>query len=268
MGKIALITDIHANLEALEAVLDDIQKHDVSDIVSLGDNVGYGPNPFEVLQILDKLQIFSLEGNHDLAVINPASFNEANPTAINALKWTRTQLKKSVKKDKQGRKIYSSYFGTPSFCVLPDEPRVVLVHGSPGSEYSRFDYLLKPEDLLMPAMYMQEQGWKICFFGHTHYQVLWEIDEAGVSYIDYQIDDPIEFTESEIEDITLLINPGSVGQPRDEDPNAAYLIYEKKPNSHVFTFKRIPYKIKKTVKKIYEISSLDDRLGDRLLIGR
>ena len=267
MGRIAMISDIHANLEALQAVLADIDIHEISDIISLGDNVGYGPNPVEVLQHLYERQVLSLEGNHDLAVVNPKSFADATDLAIDAIEWTRRQLCEVVKTDEDFQNILACYFATPASYVLPESSKVLLVHGSPGDNKSRFDYLLSPEDFLRPAVYMKKKGFNICFFGHTHKQIFWEIDNKGVSLIDFTWNEPIEFHEKSILNSHLFINPGSVGQPRDNNPDAAYMIYEFSEQKHIFTFKRVSYNIMATVKKIYSVDLLDNALGDRLKVG-
>ena len=265
--KIAFVADIHANLEALESVLEDIEKNEISDIISLGDNIGYGPNPVEVLQKLHSMDIFSLEGNHDFAVVDPKSFADATDLAIEALEWTRFQLWEAVKKDENFQDVLQNYLGTQACCTLQEDPRVILVHGRPGPEKNRFDYLLQPEDMLKPAHFMQKKGLKVCLFGHTHRQVLWEVDTSGVSLIEIEPNEPVVFTEEEIEFSELILNPGSVGQPRDRNPDSAYMVYEQKDNQHIFTFKRVAYNIEKTREKIYAIEHLDKRLGDRLIIG-
>lgn len=265
--KIALLADIHANLEALDAVLEDIKKNEITDILSLGDNVGYGPDPVEVLQKLHALEIFSLEGNHDFAVVNPKSFADATDLAMEALEWTRFQLWEAVKKDENFQDVLQNYLGSQSCCTLQDDARIILVHGRPGPEKTRFDYLLQPEDMLKPASFMQKKGLKICFFGHTHRQVLWEVDPSGVSLVEFETDQPVVFTEEEMQSSQLMINPGSVGQPRDRNPDSGYMIYETREDQHIFTFKRVVYDIEKTREKIYSVEHLDKRLGDRLLIG-
>lgn len=265
--KIAIITDIHANLEALNAVLADIDRQNIDDIISLGDNVGYGPNPVEVLERLHEKNIPSIEGNHDLAVVDPKTFASFTDLAYDALEWTRLQLQQALQKNRNFENILARYLGTPVSYILPEDSQIILVHGSPGPKDYRFDYLVAPQHILAPAKYMRDQDLKICFYGHTHCQVLWEFDRQGVSLIEFEIDDPVVFTEKELNHACLLVNPGSVGQPRDRNPDAAYLIYERKKDTHTLTFKRIPYDIQKTVKKIYAIKTLDKLLGDRLLKG-
>ena len=262
-----MITDLHANLEATEAVLGDIEKYEISDIISLGDNVGYGPNPVEVLLRLYEKDVVTLEGNHDLAVVNPKSFAEATDLALEALEWTRLQLMESLKRDPDFEELLESYLGTPNMIVLPNDERIILVHGAPGDPPQYFNYLLKPEDLLAASKYMRQQGHSLCFFGHTHCQVLWEVDSTGISLIDFIIDEPITYTEEELSQVQIYINPGSVGQPRDQNPDAAYVIYEANEDHHTFTFKRVSYEVEKTRQKIHAVPALDNRLGDRLVAG-
>lgn len=268
MFKIALITDVHANLEALKAVLSDIDRHKIADIISLGDNVGYGAEPVEVLTALHERDVFTIEGNHELAVVDPLEFSELADVASEALEWTRGQLWKKAKKEVDFETILGRYLDTPAFIILPDAPQVILVHGCPGNGRSRFNYLLDPQDLIEPSQYMKKRHLKICVFGHTHRQILWEVDNAGVSEIKFTSGEPVSFTDRELDGCCLFVNPGSVGQPRDQNPHAAYVIYEKKKNRHIFTFQRVPYNVKKTVNKIYAVRELDNSLGDRLTIGK
>ncbi len=265
--KIAFITDIHANLEALDSVLSDIDKNEVSNIISLGDNVGYGPDPVKVLERLYERDIDSLLGNHDEAVIEPSLFDDASDYAVNAMEWTRYRLNQEADDFPDFQDILAAYFQAPFSSLLGDKSKVILAHGCPGPDKTRFDYLLEPQDLVNPFLYMKKKKLKICFFGHTHRQIFWEVDGAGVSLIEFDYDESIEFTDTEIKDSTLFINPGSVGQPRDKNPDASYVIYEQISDRHIFTFKRVEYDIETTIQKIYEIESLDDRLGDRLRTG-
>ncbi len=267
MTKLALISDVHANLEALEAVLDSIDQQHIKDIISLGDNIGYGPDPVGVLEKLHSREVLTLEGNHDLAVVNPRSFSDATDLAIDALEWTRTQLAEATKNSQEFHEILQHYLGTQSFFTLQEDPKVIFVHGAPGPAKNAFDYLLHPEDILYAARYMKKKGLKICFFGHTHQQAFWEVDRSGVSLIEFSIGQPVVFTDQEVSQAQLLVNPGSVGQPRDGNPQAAYAIYERVDDSHIFTFYRVDYNFEKTIRKIYAIPKLDNALGDRLLFG-
>lgn len=265
--KIAIITDVHANLEALDMVLKDIERNEITEIISLGDNIGYGPNPVEVLQKLYSKNVVTLEGNHDLAVVNPRSFADATDLAINALEWTRLKLWEASQVVENFEEILLQYLGTQSYFIHPDDPRIIFVHGSPGDENNSFDYILSPEDALFASEHMRKKDQKICFFGHTHQQALWTIDDEKVRLVDIDINKPIIFTEEDLEKTQLLINPGSVGQPRDGNPDSAYMIYERKEDQHIFTFKRIRYLVEKTIRKIYGIPELDNTLGDRLMFG-
>ena len=269
MGKIALIGDIHSNYEALEAVLKDIDQYNVEDIISLGDNIGYGPNPILVLRKLYERQIFSIEGNHDNAILDQKAFMDsgAHGPALKAIEWTRDQLSLEINKDPSFEDIASCYFGTPPFTQLPDDPISILTHGRPGNNKVRFDYLIEPEDFLLPTRYMVKKNLRIAFFAHTHQQGFWEVDENGVSVLDLDYESPMTFTKKELENCILFINPGAVGQPRDNNHNSAYMIYEYLEDRYNFIFRRVAYDYETTMKKIYNIPELDDRLGDRLYFG-
>lgn len=271
MGKIALIADIHANYEALEAVLQDIKKYkDIDYILSLGDNVGYGPDPTVVLRTLYSNNICSIEGNHDNAIVDLNEFKAsgAHQAAINAIQWTRNQLAQECENDAEFTTIAEQYFNTEPMIQLSDDPCSIFVHGSPGPLECRFDYLIDPEDFFSAAQQMIAANLHISFFAHTHEQGFWEVEDGGVSSFDIEFYTPMTFAKDEIQDRVLFINPGAVGQPRDGNPNAAYAIYEYDDSRYSFTFCRVPYDIDTTVSKIYNIPELDDRLGERLLRGK
>ncbi len=247
--KRALISDIHSNLEALEAVLADIKSQGITEIYCLGDIVGYGPNPRECIDLVMKLN-FCLLGNHDQAALfDPEGFN---PNAERAIFWTRDQLEKIGNPDENHRRC--DWLGE-----LPRNRRengYLFVHGSARNPLNEYVF---PEDI-----YNQRKMEKIfalverhCFQGHTHVPGVFT---QGLSFFG-----PEEISyEYRFGPDKTLINVGSVGQPRDGDPRACYTVLE----DEMVTFRRVEYPFEKTIKKIYDTPELDNSLGDRLREGR
>ena len=248
--KRALISDIHANLEALTAVLADIRSQEITEIYCLGDVVGYGPNPCECLDKVIRQSKVTILGNHDQAALfDPDGFN---PVALQAVYWTREQLEN---------------FGEPSgihkrWDFLGELPRThsegksLYVHGSarePTNEY------VFPEDVYnqrkMDALFGRID--RYCFQGHTHI--------PGVFTTDREFLSPEEIGgHYRLGTDSIMVNVGSVGQPRDNDPRACYVVQEDEQIS----FRRVEYDVDATANKIYRIADLDNMLGDRLRSGR
>jgi predicted phosphodiesterase len=249
--KRALISDIHANLEALQAVLRDIRAQGIKQIFCLGDIVGYGPNPCECLDLVIDHCDVTILGNHDQAALfDPDGFN---PVALQAVYWTREQLENGP--------------GPPSrvnrrWDFLGELPRTyndgdyLFVHGSPRDPTNEYVF---PEDVYnqrkMDALFGRVEHY--CFQGHTHIPGIFTTEREFLTPEDvgYQYrlgPDPIMF------------NVGSVGQPRDNDPRACYVILEQS----LVTYRRIDYDAEATARKIYNIPDLDNMLGDRLKSGR
>lgn len=246
--KVALISDIHGNLEALDAVLGDITDQNVDQIVCLGDIVGYGPNPKECVDRVMDLDLCIL-GNHDQgALFDPEGFSG---TAERAIYWTRAQLEDSSDPANPAR-----------WQFLAELPRVVrrnkimFVHGSARAPLSEYVF---PEDVYNPrkmdSLFNLVQS--TCFQGHTHV--------PGIFTSEYEFIPPENIDESfRLNGKPLMINVGSVGQPRDLDSRSCYVIWE----DDRITFRRVEYPAEITRQKIHEINDLDDFLGDRLLEGR
>jgi len=251
----AIISDIHSNLEALQAVLADIDARGIKRIVCLGDVVGYGPNPKECMDLVIERAEFSICGNHDYAVFyEPFNFNIG---AERACFWTRQALEDESKKSLRDRRW--EFLGKL-------EPRktcdgMLFVHGSPRRPVNEYlfadDVYSNPSKLMANFERFSEVA---CFIGHTHV--------SGVFVDDPYFESPDELAEPGVyaiaEDDKVIINIGSLGQPRDRDPQAAYGIV----NEGRVEFVRIEYDIEKTVHKILNTPELDDFLGHRLLEGR
>jgi diadenosine tetraphosphatase ApaH/serine/threonine PP2A family protein phosphatase len=251
----AIISDIHSNLEALNAVLEDIDKRGVEKIICLGDIVGYGANPKECVDLIMERCEVCICGNHDHAVFyEPCNFNLG---AERACYWTRQLLEDEPDRALRARRW--DFMGKLPVRTVHDEK--LFVHGSPRRPVNEYmfadDVYTNPNKLLGNFERFAEVA---CFVGHTHV--------PGVFVDDPYFESPDELAEPGFYEISdddkVVINVGSVGQPRDRDPRAAYGIVEQDR----VEFIRLEYDIEKTVEKILAVPELDDFLGHRLLEGR
>ncbi|MBN1851706.1 MAG: metallophosphoesterase family protein [Pirellulales bacterium] len=249
--KRAIISDVHGNLEALQAVLADIRGRGIDEIFCLGDTIGYGPNPCECLDIvIDTCQICLL-GNHDQgALFDPEGFNTG---AERAIFWTREQLEsRGGKPDAVARR----------WDFLGELPRIhrdniwLYVHGSPRNPINEYVF---PEDI-----YNQKKMEKLfslitkgCFQGHTH------VPGVFTENLNFLAPEDIHDVY-EIGDPKFMVNVGSVGQPRDGNNQSCYAVQE----DNRVLFCRVEYDVGATADKIYRTLDLDDFLGDRLKEGR
>ncbi len=256
---IAVISDIHSNTEAFRAVLDDIDSRDVEKIVCLGDVVGYGPDPKECLDLVAAKTSITLMGNHDYAVLyEPKQFNLA---AESAAFWTRQQLEDEP--DPQKRNARWDCLGLLSVKhVISDESlemgEIVFVHGSPRRPVNEYIF---PDDVYNNPNKIHglfDRFSHLCFVGHTHV--------PGVF-----LNTPDFYSPDELEDVyevdaghKALINVGSVGQPRDRDTRAGYVLLE--PGK--VRFIRVEYPVDAVVEKVQAIAQLDNYNGIRLTEGR
>ncbi len=248
--KRAILSDIHGNLEALQAVLADIQSQGVDEIFCLGDIVGYGPNPGECIDIAATFQLTVL-GNHDQgALFDPEGFSSG---AERAIFWTRRQLESGDPDlEKTQRRLQF-------LCELPRSHRVdnlLFVHGSARNPLNEYVF---PEDIYNARKIEKIFSLipKYCFQGHTHV--------PGVFTNDGRFFSPRDLGEQYVlGEQKAMINVGSVGQPRDGDYRSSYVILQ----DNRVNFRRVDYPVEVTVRKIYAISELDNFLGDRLREGR
>jgi predicted phosphodiesterase len=243
-----ILSDIHANLTALEAALA-AAKGRWEKAVCLGDLVGYGPDPNEVVNRVRELDAVTIRGNHDKAVTGLTDPEEFNPVAHNAVLWTREHL------DPGNREYLQN---------LPMGPLRVdafsIVHGSVHDED---EYIFAPE-LALPGLIDAPSA--IVFFGHTHIQggFTKKRDDLGALHPKPASDSA--FATVTIEpNTTYLLNPGSVGQPRDADPRAAFAIADLENKS--VEFWRIPYDIQ-NVQERMSLAGLPEALILRLSFGR
>ena len=243
----AIISDIHGNLEALEAVLADIKDQEIETIYCLGDIVGYGPNPRECIDRVRETCHLTLLGNHDQgALFDPEGFNAG---AERAIFWTRSVLETGDSSEERWE-------------FLGELPRVIkeenllFVHGSARNPLNEYVF---PEDIYnqrkMERIFALVE--KHCFQGHTHIPGIFTED------LNFLTPEDVDF-EYQLGNQKHLVNVGSVGQPRNGVPDSSYVIL----NDDTIRFRRVSYDVDTTANKIYGIPDLDNFLGDRLKDGR
>ncbi|MCX7591879.1 MAG: metallophosphatase family protein [Kiritimatiellae bacterium] len=239
--KYAVLGDIHGNLEALTAVLRDAEEQGVDAYVCVGDIVGYNANPAECLERIRELDCVTVRGNHDHYCSHDESLHDFHPLAASVVAWTRHQLSRE-----QIRYLHD----------LPLEVRVAgvtLVHSTLDMP-EKWGYVF---DSLDADAHFNYQTTPVCFYGHTHIPVTFEKQSRVVR------------NEAKHVKITLgrkyFVNVGSVGQPRDGDPRASYVIYDA--GAKTIEFRRVAYDFGETQRKIRRVG-LPERLATRLETGR
>jgi predicted phosphodiesterase len=247
----ALISDIHSNLEAFTAVLADMAAYEIEAVYCLGDVIGYGPNPRECLDLVKEHCQVCLLGNHDQAALwDPREFN---PTAEKAAYWTRKQLDAPIRSREAAEARWEYLSERPTKHKDGD---IQLVHGSPRNPVNEYIF---PEDIYnqrkMDSIFALVD--RYCFQGHTH--------NPGIftDRLEFYSPDEIEYTYR-LDGRKTLVNVGSVGQPRDRDWRACYVLLD----GDTIYYRRVEYDVHTTIAKIKDITDLDDFLGDRLKDGR
>ncbi|MCL2182448.1 MAG: metallophosphatase family protein [Chitinispirillia bacterium] len=242
--KLAFISDIHANLEALESVLADIDSKEIDDIYCLGDVVGYGANPNECVEIVSKRCKSVLLGNHDAVATGLLTTQHFNVHARIAIEWTAGELTSENKK----------FLAAQPLAKTVDD--FTMVHATPYQP-GMWYYITSLEEAYFN---FQSFDTRICLVGHTHIPMIIALDEEEI-YVHQ--DKSISFDERE--NLRLLINIGSVGQPRDRHPESSYGILDT--GEKKFSLYRVPYDIAKTQSKMKKIK-MPDFLVNRLAEGR
>lgn len=243
--RTAIISDIHANLDALETVLTDIESKDIDEIVCLGDVVGYGPNPNECITIIKDRCPITLLGNHDAAAMDILSTQNFNINAKIAIEWTERQL------SEESRQFLS---GLPITKIEGDK---TYVHATPY-EPRMWYYITSVEEA---AFNFQFFSTRFCFVGHTHIPII--ISQDSTKKIDVSQETFFDFNKTG--ETRFLINVGSVGQPRDRNPHSSYGIFDSEANT--FILNRVAYDIKKCQEKMAN-NKLPDFLIKRLAEGK
>lgn len=250
--RILLLSDIHSNLEALEACLAVAPAYDF--VVNLGDIVGYGANPNEVIERSRALGKHFVRGNHDKAAAGLMDLNDFNPIAGLAAYWTREHL------SPENLEWLRSLPQGP--IRLPDLPEMQFVHGSPLDED---EYVVNIRDAFEPLL---SSSVPITFFGHSHVQGAFSSTPGDTSAFRpaYNTVGQCELKEWPLrKGNQYLVNPGSVGQPRDGDWRAGFAVYDSA--STIVTFVRVPYDLKTAQDRILS-ANLPPRLATRLAAGR
>jgi predicted phosphodiesterase len=250
--RVLLLSDIHSNLEALDACLAGAPAFDVA--VNLGDIVGYGASPNEVIERSRKLGKYFVRGNHDKAVCGLIDIKDFNPVAALASSWTRDQLTRDnlewLKALPQGPVQIQGLPGTQ------------FVHGSPVDED---EYVVSAADAVEPLMVAPAM---LTFFGHTHLQGSFTLNGDHIDSIHpaYRTVGQIESSEFPLRNgLRYMINPGSVGQPRDGDWRAGFALFDSE--ARIVSFYRVPYNLKSAQDRILA-TNLPQRLATRLAAGR
>jgi diadenosine tetraphosphatase ApaH/serine/threonine PP2A family protein phosphatase len=243
--KYAIISDVHSNLEALAAAVEDIRASGADRIICCGDVVGYGPQPEECCAILKSAGIICTLGNHDAALIGRLSISGFNEYALKAIGINAELISADSK-------LYIS--------SLPErlcENGILFVHGSPRDPVN--EYLSSVDKLRNNIVLIKE---RVCFHGHTHYPMVYSENESGSGNVERPFDG---FSISLAENKKYIINVGSVGQPRDNDPRCCLVYFDT--DTGVVVFRRIEYDVPAVQARMRAIG-IPDFLVTRLLTGR
>jgi predicted phosphodiesterase len=241
--RYGLFSDVHSNLEALRAVLGELKREEIDKYLCLGDIVGYGARPNQVIDLLKKLKtLTAVAGNHDWDAAGKTDITELYPIVKEATLWTQRELTKENK----------DFLG--NLPLTEEIDNFIMVHGSLYSP-EQWHYILTLQDAVKNFDHLTK---KICFIGHSHRPAVIAQDKDG--YCE-EIKKTKVFPE---EDYRYLVNVGSVGQPRDGNPKAAYCLYDDSKKE--IEIKRVPYQIKKVQEQIIA-AGLPQKLAHRLATG-
>jgi diadenosine tetraphosphatase ApaH/serine/threonine PP2A family protein phosphatase len=239
--KIAIFGDIHSNLEALIAVINDACNRDVTDYVCVGDVVGYNASPSECIHVVRELGCVTVRGNHDHYCSHDENLDDFQPLAASVIAWTRRQLSDEDViwlKNLPLRKSVAGFTIVHSTLDMPDHWGYVF-------------------DSLSAEAHFNYQMTTLCFYGHTHVPMVYE-KNAGIRRYD-------PYTIKMTTGTKYFINVGSVGQPRDGNPDSSYAIYS--PTAREVEFIRVPYDIQTSMDKNIA-AGLPERLAHRLAQGK
>jgi len=239
--RYAVLSDIHGNLEALRAVLHDAEDR-TDDVLCLGDVVGYGADPIACVDLVGTRARAVVAGNHEYAVTGRMDLAWFNPYARAAAEWTRERLEQDC----------AGYLA--ALPVVAEIDEATLVHASPRQP-DEWDYLVTADDGFLA---FEAFATRVCFVGHSHVPAVWSLGSSGPDYergaIDVRLDAGRRY----------IVNVGSVGQPRDRDPRAAYAVWDT--DARRITVRRVSYDIAGARVKIHA-AGLPRFLADRLSAG-
>jgi predicted phosphodiesterase len=243
--RCAILSDIHSNLAAFQAVLQDLDRGGGADLIwCLGDIVGYGPDPQECIRLLREYDHVCVAGNHDWGALEKIDLGDFNSEAAAACRWTGHQLGPDEREYLENLSLTESAEG------------FTLAHGSPREPI--WEYLLSTHSALINFSHFDTA---FCLVGHSHVPLVFEQSEDGGDCLYYELadDERLPLGESR-----LIVNPGSVGQPRDGDPRASYAVYDSEQGAVLHH--RVPYAVTATQQRMAEFE-LPPRLISRLTHG-
>jgi predicted phosphodiesterase len=239
--RYAILGDIHGNWDALRVVLDDAQAQGVDGYVCVGDIVGYNAEPSRCLDRMRELDAVVVRGNHDHYCAHDECLDDFQPLAANVVDWTRRQLSRDQIRYLRELELYRAVAGFGVVHSTLDMPE-------------KWGYVLDPLDA---DAHFNYQTVSVCFYGHTHVPMVFE-KRGRVTRSSYS-------TVKMVLGHKYFMNVGSVGQPRDGDPRAAYVVYDLKERSA--TLRRLDYDVEKAQAKIRKVG-LPERLAKRLALGK
>ena len=247
--RVAVLADIHANIEAFQAVLSNLEEQRADRILNLGDLVGYNASPNECVELAVKIKMDSVLGNHDKAICKQSLAEKFNIYAQKAILWTKDVL---TTENTRFLDNLAENFKTP--CGL-------ACHGSPDNMLSYIELHFQAKAILKK---LKKGFWgqtNVCLFGHTHKRKIWRMDVRGkVAPVEIPADGSISLDPEEF----YLLNPGSVGQPRNGDPKSSYFIFDTDNNT--VNFRLVDYDRATTMKKIIK-ARLPEFFAQRLAHG-
>lgn len=242
-----ILSDIHSNCEALTAVLSHVRRKRWDKAVVLGDVVGYGANPNQAVEMVRELRpLVAIRGNHDKVCSGVEDGEMFNRVALQAAMWTRQKLTPANLRWLQS---------------LPEGPVIVdgafaLAHGTPIDEDA---YIFGEIEALNV---FRQTAFPLCFFGHSHFPVLFGLSPDAIQTV---LTEAPSFRFRLEPGVRYLVNPGSIGQPRDGNPLASFAMFDS--DTHTVTIYRVPYRVERAQAKIID-AGLPRPLADRLALGR
>lgn len=239
--RCAILSDIHSNLEALQAVAEVCQAEKVEAFFCSGDIVGYGANPNECIDLIRQLRVQCVAGNHDWGVSGKVDLNYFNPEAKEAILWTRKNL------------VFDYFAWLDDLKAVFKNAELMLVHGDLDAP-SLFDYL---KDIDHAAKTFSLMSTQVCFVGHTHVPRIFIQDQNKTfesNDFSFQLNPSCKY----------IVNAGSVGQPRDNNPMASFCLYDT--DKETLQIRRVAYDVKSAADKILK-AGLPDMLSYRLSVG-
>ena len=244
--RIGILGDVHGNLEALSSVVDVMRAEGVDEWVQVGDLVGYGPQPSECIDLVRELGCTVCMGNHDAAVLDILDTAYFNNFARQAVEWTRTQLRPQ------------DFDYLRSLQLVVRKELYTVVHGTLQMP-DQFGYVISPVEA-RDSLQLQETF--LCFVGHSHVPAIYLMNDRQQRTLDVVYESQAEVPVGDY--LHVLMNVGSVGQPRDEDPRAAYALYDTE--TKIASIRRVEYDIASVQAKIRR-AGLPEMLANRLSLG-